>query len=305
MSIASLPTAPPLSSALEIAPPAPTTWQRLRRNPIAFASLIFLGLLFLAALFAPLLTSYGFASQELSHTLQDPSSAHKLGTDELGRDTLTRLLYGARISLGVAVCVEAFVVFFGLLVGLTAGFLGGKIDSLLMRTTDVMLAFPDILLAILLLGALGTTTATPVLSVGLVVIALGITGWPPLARLVRGQVLTLRKREFVEAARALGAGNARIVLRHILPNLLSPLLVAVTVDAAGVILAEATLSFLGIGVQRPYPSWGRMINDALEAYKAHPRLLIVPSVALSLTVLALNFVGDGLRDALDPRRRGR
>lgn len=304
MSIA-VPTAPQLPSALEIAPPAPTTWARLRQNPVAFASLVFLGLLFLAALFAPLLSSYGFASQELSHTVQDPSSAHKLGTDELGRDTLTRLLYGARISLGVAVSVEAFVVFFGLLVGLTAGFLGGRIDSLLMRTTDVMLAFPDILLAILLLGALGTTTATPVLSVGLVVIALGITGWPPLARLVRGQVLTLRKREFVEAARALGAGNARIVLRHILPNLLSPLLVAVTVDAAGVILAEATLSFLGIGVQRPYPSWGRMINDALEAYKAHPRLLIVPSVALSLTVLALNFVGDGLRDALDPRRRGR
>lgn len=292
-------------SALEIGPPAPTTWQRLRRNPAAFASLVFLGVMLLAAVFAPLLTPYGFASQELSDKWQDPSSAHKLGTDEIGRDTLTRLLYGARISLGVAVCVEGFVVFFGLLVGLTAGFLGGRTDSLLMRSTDVMLAFPDILLAILLLGALGTATATPLVSVGLVVVALGVTGWPPLARLVRGQVLTLRKREFVEAARALGAGNARIVLRHILPNLLSPLLVAVTVDAAGVILAEATLSFLGIGVQRPYPSWGRMINDALESYKAHPRLLIVPSVALSLTVLALNFVGDGLRDALDPRRRGR
>ncbi len=302
MSTAPLSVAP---VAPEIAPPAPTTWQRLRRNPVAFASLVFLGVLVAAALFAPLLSPYGFATQSLSDKWQDPTPAHKLGTDELGRDTLTRLLYGARISLGVAVCVEGFVVSLGLLVGLTAGFIGGKVDSLLMRATDVMLAFPDILLAILLLGALGTATASPVTSVGLVVLALGVTGWPPLARLVRGQVLTLRKREFVEAARALGASNARIVLKHILPNLLSPLLVAVTVDAASVILAEATLSFLGIGVQRPYPSWGRMINDALESYKAHPRLLIVPSVLLSATVLALNFVGDGLRDALDPRRRSR
>jgi ABC-type dipeptide/oligopeptide/nickel transport system permease subunit len=135
------------------------------------------------------------------------------------------------------------------------------------------------------------------------VLALGLTGWPPLARLVRGQVLTLRKREFVEAARAMGADDRRILLRHVLPNLLSPILVAVTVDLAGVILAESTLSFLGIGVQRPYPSWGRMINDALEFYRSHPRLLIYPSVLLSLTVLALNFLGDGLRDALDPRGR--
>ena len=291
--------------ATKIAPPAPTTWQRLRRNPVAFASLVFLAVLLAAAIFAPLLTPFGFASQVLDDKWQAPSGLHKLGTDELGRDTLTRLLYGARISLGVALAVELFVVFFGLLVGLTAGFFGGKIDAVLMRSTDVMLAFPDILLAILLLGALGTAKSTPLTSVGLVVLALGVTGWPPLARLVRGQVLTLRKREFVEAARALGAGNRRIILRHILPNLLSPLLVAVTVDAASIILAEATLSFLGIGVQRPYPSWGRMINDALESYKAYPRLLIIPSVLLSLTVLALNFVGDGLRDALDPRKRER
>jgi ABC-type dipeptide/oligopeptide/nickel transport system permease subunit len=169
-----------------------------------------------------------------------------------------------------------------------------------MRVTDVMLAFPDVLLAILLLGTLDAP-GRPTLSLALVVIALGVTGWPPLARLVRGQVLSLRSREFVEAARAMGATNGRIVRRHILPNLLSPVLVAVTVDTAGVILAEATLSFLGIGVQRPYPSWGRMINDALEYYRSEPRLLIWPSLALSLTVLALNFLGDGLRDALDPR----
>jgi ABC-type dipeptide/oligopeptide/nickel transport system permease subunit len=257
----------------------------------------------LVALFAPLLAPYDFAHQSLTERLKDPTTAHRLGTDELGRDTLTRLIYGARISLGVAFAVETVVVTLGLLVGLTAGFRGGWLDTLLMRVTDVMLAFPDILLAILLLGTLGTAAATPVLSISLVILALGVTGWPPLARLVRGQVLSLRKREFVEAARAMGASDSRILLRHILPNLLSPILVSITIDMAGIILAEATLSFLGIGVQRPFPSWGRMINDALDYYRSHPHLLIYPSVLLSVTVLALNFLGDGLRDALDPRQR--
>ena len=192
----------------------------------------------------------------------------------------------------------------GVTVGLVAGYFGGWIESVLMRLTDVLLAFPDVLLAILLLGTLGAAAAKPELSLLLVVFSLGVTGWPPLARLVRGQVLSLRKREFVEAAIAMGASHSRILLRHILPNLLSPIIVAVTVDAAGVILAEATLSFLGIGIQRPYPSWGRMINDALEYYRTEPRLLVGPALCLSLTVLALNFLGDGLRDALDPRKRG-
>jgi len=286
-----------------IEPPAPGLWRRLRRNPVAVASLIFLAILALVAVLAPIIAPYDFAAQSLADRRQPPSPTHWLGTDELGRDTLSRLLYGARISLTVGIAVEAVVVTLGLAVGLTAEFLGGWTDSLLMRMTDVMLAFPDILLAILLLGTLGTAAASPVVSMLLVILALGATGWPPLARLVRGQVLSLRKRDFVEAARALGASNGRIVLRHILPNLLSPLLVAVTVDMAGVILAEATLSYLGIGIQRPYPSWGRMVNDALEYYRSDPRLVILPSVTLSLTVLALNFLGDGLRDALDPRRR--
>jgi ABC-type dipeptide/oligopeptide/nickel transport system permease subunit len=172
-----------------------------------------------------------------------------------------------------------------------------------MRITDTLLAFPDVLLAILLLGTLGAAASKPEISLILVVLSLGITGWPPLARLVRGQVLSLRKREFVEAAIAMGASNGRILLKHILPNLLSPIIVAVTVDAAGVILAEATLSFLGIGVQRPFPSWGRMINDALDYYRSEPRLVFSPAICLSLTVIALNFLGDGLRDALDPRKR--
>jgi ABC-type dipeptide/oligopeptide/nickel transport system permease subunit len=291
--------------AAVLAAPTANTWTRLRQNPLAFGSLILLVLLVLIAVLAPVIAPYSFQTQILADKQQGPSALHKLGTDELGRDTLSRLMYGAGISLLVAVCVEFSVVILGLIVGLSAGFFGGWLDSALMRVTDVMLAFPDVLLAILLLGTLGTKDAKPETSLILVIVALGVTGWPPLARLVRGQVLTLRKREFVDAARAMGATNGRILRRHILPNLLSPLLVAVTVDTAGVILAEATLSFLGIGIQRPYPSWGRMIQDALEYYRSEPRLLILPSVMLSLTVLALNFLGDGLRDALDPRSRRR
>ena len=287
----------------DVPPPSPSFWKRLLRNPLAFGSLIALCLLAAVALLAPALARYDFGAQTLSDRLQGPSKAHALGTDELGRDTLSRLMYGARISLTVALGVEGFVVTLGVFVGLVAGYFGGKLDAALMWLTNVLLAFPDVLLAILLLGTLGAANASPATSILLVIVSLGVTGWPPLARLVRGQVLSLRKREFVEASRALGASDGRILLRHILPNLLSPLLVAVTSDIAGVILAEATLSFLGIGVQRPYPSWGRMINDALEYYRTEPRLLILPALCLSLTVLFLNFLGDGLRDALDPRQR--
>lgn len=300
------PNAPGESVAPEApAPPAPNAWKRLRSNPVAFGSLIVLGLLVLLALLAPVLAPAPFDKQVLSEQFRGPGPGHPLGTDEVGRDTLSRLLYGARISLTVAFAVEAFVVVLGLTVGLTAGFLGGWVETLLMRLTDVMLAFPDILLAIVLAATLGTHPffSSPERSILLVVIALGATGWPPLARLVRGQVLSLRKREFVEAARALGADDRRIILRHILPNLLSPVLVAVTVDAAGVVLAEAALSFLGIGVQPPYPSWGKMIDEARQFFPGELRLLFLPSAMLCLAVLALNFLGDGLRDALDPRGR--
>ena len=281
------------------------TWQRIAANKIALASIIFLGLLVLAAAFVPMLLPFGYEQQLPDSRLLPPGGKHILGTDDLGRDILTRVLVGARISLMVAVSVECVVVFLGLTVGLIAGYRGGWIDSLLMRVTDVLLAFPDVLLAILLLGTLGATSSRPETSAMLVVISLGVTGWPPLARLVRGQVVALRQREFVDAARSIGSGHGRILLHHILPNLVSPIIVAVTVDAAGVILAEATLSYLGIGVQRPMPSWGRMINDALDYYKSEPRLVIVPATMLSLTVIALNFLGDGLRDALDPRKTRR
>ena len=281
------------------------TWQRIAANKIALASIIFLVLLILAAVFVPMVLPFGYEQQLPDSRLLAPGAKHILGTDDLGRDILTRVLVGARISLMVAVSVECVVVLLGVTVGLIAGYRGGWIDSLLMRITDVLLAFPDVLLAILLLGTLGATSSRPETSAILVVVSLGVTGWPPLARLVRGQVVSLRQREFVDAARSIGSGHGRILLHHILPNLVSPVIVAVTVDAAGVILAEATLSYLGIGVQRPMPSWGRMINDALDFYKSEPRLVIIPATMLSLTVIALNFLGDGLRDALDPRKTRR
>ena len=264
-------------------------WAKLRRNPLALIGLFLLSALIVCGLFASILAPYDYSKQDLNLIKKPPQPGHLLGTDDLGRDVFSRLLYGARISLTVAFFVEIFVVSLGLLVGLTAGYKGGKVDTLLMRITEVMLAFPEILLAILLLGTLGAASAKPEVSLALVILALGLTGWPSLARLVRGQVLSLRKREFVEAARAMGASNGRIILRHILPNLLSPLIVAVTVDVANVILAEATLSFLGIGIQPPFPSWGRMISDALRDYRSDPRLLICPSVVLSLTVLSPEF----------------
>jgi ABC-type dipeptide/oligopeptide/nickel transport system permease subunit len=278
-------------------------WGKLRRNPLAMIGLVLLVLIIICGVFASVLAPYDYSKQDLNMIKKPAGNGHLLGTDDLGRDVFSRLLYGARISLVVAFFVEIFVVSLGLLVGLTAGFKGGKTDTVLMRVTEVMLAFPEILLAILLLGTLGAGSAKTEVSLMLVILALGLTGWPSLARLVRGQVLSLRKREFVEAARAMGATNSRIILKHILPNLLSPLLVAVTVDVANVVLAEATLSFLGIGIQPPFPSWGRMISDALRDYRSDPRLLICPSIILSLTVLSLNFLGDGLRDALDPRRK--
>lgn len=270
-------------------------WQRLRRNPLALASLTTLALIVLLAVFVPLLSHYSYA-----HPTEDlnapPSFKHWLGTDDTGYDLLTRLAMGARVSLTVGLGIEAIVLLVGGLVGLTAGYYGRKTDLWLMRLTDTMFAFPDILLAILIMAIFPK-------SLGNLFLALAITGWPGMARLIRGQALSLRQREFIEAARALGLPDGRIIRRHLLPNLLSPIVVAATIDIAGVIIAEATLSFLGIGVQDPLPSWGKMISLAITSgyLRSEPQLVILPALCLSLTVLSLNFLGDALRDALDPR----
>jgi ABC-type dipeptide/oligopeptide/nickel transport system permease subunit len=270
-------------------------WREWKRHPLALASLIYLCGVVAVALAAPWIAPYRYDAQNPEAVLQPPSAQHLLGTDELGRDVFSRLIYGARVSLTVVVQVELLEVLIGVTLGLLAGYFRGRVDTFIMRFTDMMFAFPDILLAILIVAILGPGLHN-------VFIALALTGWPSMARVVRSQTLALREREFVEAARAVGMSHVRILWRHILPNLLPTVVVAVTVNAAGVVLAESALSFLGLGAQPPTPSWGRMIDDARQLMRSHPMLLVYPALMLSLTVMALNFLGDGLRDMWDPRR---
>ncbi|HEV8241079.1 MAG TPA: ABC transporter permease [Thermoanaerobaculia bacterium] len=250
----------------------------------------------LAALIGPALAPYPPNEQLLELRLQPPSGSHPLGLDELGRDVLSRLLFGARVSLAVGIAVVVLAGVLGTLIGALSGYAGGGVDSLLMRLTDVVLAFPGILLAIALVAVLG-----PALSH--VVLALAVIGWVGYARLVRGQVLKLREEEFVLAARAAGIPARRVVVRHVLPNVLPLLVVQATLGMAGAVLAEAGLSFLGLGQLPPGSSWGAMINAGRAHLLDAPHVALFPGLAIVWTVLGLNFLGDGLVDALDPRRR--
>ena len=248
----------------------------------------------IVALAGPLLSPYDPAAQELARRLEAPSRAHPLGLDELGRDILARLMQGARISLLVGVAVVSVSSAVGMLFGSVAGYFGGRVDDVISRVIDVLMAFPGILLAIALVAVLGPSLTN-------VVLALSVIGWVGYARLVRGQALRAREFEFVQAARASGAGPSRIVLRHILPSAFPAVVVQATLGMAGAIIAEAALSFLGLGVQPPTPSWGTM----LDAGRAHlfdaPHLTIFPGLAIALLVLGFNFLGDGLRDRIDPK----
>ena len=249
---------------------------------------------FFAAVAGPSLCPYDPSAQELARRLEAPSLAHPLGLDELGRDILARLLQGARISLMVGVAVVSVSSVVGMLFGSIAGYFGGRVDDLISRVIDVLMAFPGILLAIALVAVLGPSLVN-------VVLALSVIGWVGYARLVRGQALRARELEFVQAARACGASSARIVLRHILPTAIPAVVVQATLGMAGAIIAEAALSFLGLGVQPPTPSWGTM----LDAGRAHlfdaPHLTIFPGLAIATLVLGFNFLGDGLRDRVDPK----
>jgi ABC-type dipeptide/oligopeptide/nickel transport system permease subunit len=282
--------------------PMPGAGARLLRNPVAVAAITVLALLILAAAIGPAVSPFSYDTEDRAAILAPAGPHHALGTDNHGQDTLTRLLHGARVSLSVGLVVEAIEVIIGVALGLLAAWKGGRIDLLLMRVTDGMFAFPDLLFAILLVGIMRPTTAAG--SFLTVFVALALVNWPGMARLVRGQALAVRSKEYVEAARSLGIPDRRIVMRHVLPNIVSPIVVAATVDIAQVILAEATLSFLGIGLQPPYPSWGRMISDGLPYLRSAPQLIIYPALALGTVVISLNFLGDALRDALDPRMRG-
>ncbi len=284
-------------------------WLRLRRNKLAVGSAAVLLILALIAIIYPFIdpegyrqTVYGYdtnAAGKLIRTAipnRPPSADHWFGTDAQARDVFSRVMYGTRISLSVGVISELIILFVGVPLGLIAGYFGRWIDQVLMRFTDIMYAFPTILFAIVVVVALGPSLMN-------IYLAIGFTFWPPMARLVRSQVLSLREKEFVEAARSLGVSSWRIMFVHILPNALGPIIVAATFGVPFAILTEAFLSFIGIGVPIPLPSWGAMIAQTRAQIRTEPYLVIFPSVALAITLFAFNFFGDGLRDALDPRSR--
>lgn len=273
--------------------PRRDAWRRLRGNPIALASLILLGLLIFAALAAPLIATHSVAEMGFARA-QPPGDGHLLGTDQLGRDLWSRLVHGSRVSLTVALGSQAIAVTIGIVVGSLAGMLGKVGDAVLMRLTDVMLALPPLLLALLLLTVFGR-------GVAIVTIAIGLATWPSLARLVRGQVLHVKSNEYVHASRGFGAPLHWIVRRHLLPNIMSPLVIQLLFTMSQAILAEAFLSFIGLGSQPPTPSWGLLLSDGHSYIRVAPHLVLFPALILSFTLLALNSLGDGLRDALDPR----
>jgi peptide/nickel transport system permease protein len=269
----------------------------LRSQPLAVLGLIFLTIFVVLAIFAPWIAPFDPAAIHLHARLEAPSSAHWFGTDELGRDILSRVIFGTRISLTVATSVVGIALFAGLILGSIAGYYGGWLDTFLnVLLMNAFMALPGILIAIALVAFLGPGMTN-------LILALSITGWVGYARLVRAQVLAVREREFVEAARSIGATDLRIILRHILPNIIQPVMVQAAIGMAGTILAEATLSFLGLGVPPPMPSWGVMLNDARAHLFDAPHMVIFPAIAIMLAVLSFNFIGDGLRDQLDPRTR--
>lgn len=280
------------------------TLARLRKNKAAMIAGVYIIALTLAAIAAPLVTPYGRDKTHFDTTREPPSSEFWLGTDKLGRDLFTRIIFGARVSLGVAYVGSATAMIIGVTYGAIAGFYRGHIDDLMMRFVDLMFGFPTLLFIILMLLVIPPNSSDAATMTGLFV-ALGLVSWLNVARLVRGQFLSLREKEFVEAAEASGASPTRIITRHLLPNAFGPVLIWLTLSIPSLILLESTLSFIGLGVKPPTPSWGGMLADGWRAMRSTPHLAIFPAVAIMVTMLAFNFFGDGLRDAMDPTMRGR
>ncbi len=274
------------------------TFRRFTRRRSAFTGLVILLLVLLGSLFADRLTPYEPDEIDLETALRPPSAEHPFGTDAFGRDVLTRTLHGGRVSLGVGFTARTISLLLGLLLGTIAGFFGGRADSLVMRAADITFAFPTLLLLIAIMAVV-----TPgMLSL---FVALGVVGWAAMARLVRAQVISVKEREYVQAARAAGAGTVVLVLRHILPQCLAPVFVVYTLGLGMTIMAESSLSFLGLGVQPPDPSWGSMISQGVAFMRRAPWLTIFPGLVLTLTICSVNLLGDGLRDLLDPKSAGR
>ncbi len=267
-------------------------WRRFKRHRLALISLIFLIFISLLSLAAPLITQYSYDQSDPEHSMEAPSKLHWLGTDRIGRDLYSRLIWGSRISLSVGLVAAAVSVIVGTLIGAAAGYFGGVVDDILMRFTEMVMSFPVIFLLLTIIAIIDRSVVN-------VMLVIGLTSWPGLARLVRGQFLALREMDYVEAARALGAKNSRIVFRHMLLNCMAPIIVNATLRVGGAILAESSLSFLGLGITDP-PSWGTILNSGRHYMRFAPWITIAPGVMIFLTVLAFNYVGDGLRDALDP-----
>jgi ABC-type dipeptide/oligopeptide/nickel transport system permease subunit len=304
--------------------PLQDAWIVLLQNKVAVGSGVFLILLTLAAIFAHLIAPEGVDEQKLadnymSPSLVDPASPYLLGADRFGRDILSRVIYGARVSLSVAITASLVSLSIGLVYGLIAGFFGGFVDNIMMRIVDILWGFPFLIFVILLQvyfkavanKGSGGLIAAPLVDLDrrmggmlFIFIALGALNWIGMSRIARGQVLSYKEMEFVEGARMIGASNTRIIFRHLLPNILGPCIISETMAIPGYIFTEAFLSFIGLGVNAPTPSWGIMLDNGYRAMRAHPHVLWPPAIALVVTTLAFNFLGDGLRDAFDPRMKG-
>ena len=272
------------------------TWQTLLANKLAVVGLVVLTILIFVGIFGEAIAPYGVNDIDLENRLTGPSADHWFGTDNLGRDTFSRILIAARVSLQVGFIAVGFAVVVGVPIGLVAGYYRGSVDSILMRMMDVLFSFPAILLAIAILAVLGP-------GIGNAMIAIGLVYTPIFARITRGSVLVVSEEVYIRAARSLGAGDRRIIFRHILPNVMAPIIVQTTLSLAFAILSEAALSYLGLGVQPPNPAWGRMLADGQDYFQQNPWMGIFPGLAILVTVMAFNFVGDGLRDALDPKQK--
>ncbi len=273
-------------------------FSRFAKDRLAFLGTVVLFLLVVAALLAPVITPYDPVHLDLTRRLLPPGPGHLMGTDALGRDMFSRVIYGTRVSLMIAIMVVGLEVLVGTLVGAAAGFLGKLVDELLMRIVDILMAFPGIILSLVIVGLMGASLVN-------LVIALSATGWVRYARIIRGSILSIKNELFIDAARAIGCSRLQIVTGHILPNVISPVIILATLSMGGIITSIAGLSFLGLGAQPPVPEWGIMLNEGKPFMQSAPHLMIFPGAMIMITVLAFNFIGDGLRDMMDARQKDR
>ncbi len=269
-------------------------WYRLRKNKLAVLGLFIIIIMILIAIFADYVAPFSYRVQDLNNTFQKPNAVHWFGTDNFGRDIFSRVVYGSRVSLRVGMISVSIALFVGGTLGAIAGYKGGIFDTIVMRLMDILLAIPSMLLAIAIVSAMGGGLTN-------VMIAVGISNIPQYARIVRANVITLKEQQFIEAAHAVGSKNTSIVIRHIIPNSLAPIIVQSTLGVATAILAAAALGFLGLGLEPPRPEWGSMLNDGRHYLRDHPHMTTFPGLAIMVTILSLNLLGDGLRDALDPK----